>query len=158
MPYLVKSERQNISIETTTLDQMDLRKIIDHQYHLVMDHHSIMAQVNEINLHEGTVRLKINEKDYFYKIENELIQVINQLGFTSKNTDIQKNIKAPMPGIVIRVDINIGDTISKGQNLMTIEAMKMENIIKSPLDGVIKEINISSGDKVEKNQILFSFE
>jgi biotin carboxyl carrier protein len=66
-------------------------------------------------------------------------------------------IKAPMPGLVLKVLVNKGDSIKKGCNLFVLEAMKMENIIKSPADVVIDKILIKPGDKVEKGQILMLF-
>jgi biotin carboxyl carrier protein len=69
-----------------------------------------------------------------------------------------KELKAPMPGLVLDVLVKSGDTVTIGQDLLVLEAMKMENSIKSPQEGVIDEISIQKQDKVEKNQILLSFE
>ena len=66
-------------------------------------------------------------------------------------------IKAPMPGMVLKVLVEEGAEIKKGDNLFVLEAMKMENIIKSPADVVVKTIKIKPGDKVEKGQILIQF-
>ena len=62
-----------------------------------------------------------------------------------------------MPGLVIDVCISEGDKIKKGDKIIVLEAMKMENIIKSPTDGIIKKINVNKGMAVEKNQILINF-
>ena len=69
-----------------------------------------------------------------------------------------KELKAPMPGLVLDVKVTSGDEVIEGQELLVLEAMKMENAIKSPQDGIIKSISIEKNDKVEKNQILVSFE
>jgi biotin carboxyl carrier protein len=66
-------------------------------------------------------------------------------------------IKAPMPGLVLRIPINEGDSVSKGEGLLVLEAMKMENIIKSPGDVVVSKILVKPGQAVEKNQLLVSF-
>ena len=62
-----------------------------------------------------------------------------------------------MPGMVLNILVNEGDTIKKGDPLIVLEAMKMENILKSPTDGVIKKIPINKGVAVEKNQLLIQF-
>jgi biotin carboxyl carrier protein len=62
-----------------------------------------------------------------------------------------------MPGLVLKVFVNKGDSIKKGDNLFVLEAMKMENIIKSPADVTVEKILIKPGDKVEKGQILMLF-
>lgn len=63
-------------------------------------------------------------------------------------------IVAPMPGTVIRVAVNIGDKVTKGQTLLVLEAMKMENEIMAPADGVVQELNITQGISVNAGDIL----
>ncbi|MDX5320798.1 MAG: acetyl-CoA carboxylase biotin carboxyl carrier protein subunit, partial [Bacteroidota bacterium] len=60
--------------------------------------------------------------------------------------------------LVLKTVANPGDTVKKGDSLLVLEAMKMENIIKSPGDGVVKAIKVNPGDKVEKNAVLIEFE
>jgi biotin carboxyl carrier protein len=67
-------------------------------------------------------------------------------------------LKAPMPGLVLNIVVKEGDSISKGDALLVLEAMKMENNIKSPTDGIIKKIHAVKGNAVEKNQLLISFQ
>ena len=62
-----------------------------------------------------------------------------------------------MPGLVLNIFVEEGMEVSKGENILVLEAMKMENIIKSPAEGRVKTIFIKNGDKVEKNQILLEF-
>ena len=57
-------------------------------------------------------------------------------------------VHAPLPGIILNIDCKIGDTIKKGQQLMVLEAMKMENAINADRNGVIKEIKVNCGDSV----------
>ena len=59
-----------------------------------------------------------------------------------------------MPGLVLKVLVNEGQEFKKGDNLLVLEAMKMENILKAPVDGTVKGIKIKAGDKVEKNEVL----
>jgi len=61
------------------------------------------------------------------------------------------NITSPMPGKVIKVNVNEGDVVSKGDLLLVVEAMKMENNILSPADAVVDRINVSPGDMVDSN-------
>ena len=68
------------------------------------------------------------------------------------------DLKAPMPGLVLEVSVEGGQQVSKGDGLLILEAMKMENVIKSPTDGVIKSISVNKGETVEKNQLILNFE
>ncbi len=63
-------------------------------------------------------------------------------------------IKSPMPGLIAKIKVNPGDVVKKGDGLLTIEAMKMENEIKSPINGIVEAVKVSQGSVVEKNVVL----
>jgi oxaloacetate decarboxylase alpha subunit/pyruvate carboxylase subunit B len=63
-------------------------------------------------------------------------------------------LKAPMPGMIIRYLKEVGDTVNKGETVVILEAMKMENALQAPADGSVKAINFSSGDSVAKDDVL----
>ncbi|MBF0241421.1 MAG: pyruvate carboxylase subunit B [Desulfamplus sp.] len=63
-------------------------------------------------------------------------------------------LKSPMPGMIIRYEKSVGQSVKKGEIVVVLEAMKMENGLPSPIDGVLKAINFSSGDSVPKGAIL----
>ena len=76
-----------------------------------------------------------------------------------KNVASKKlNIKAPMPGLLLKLKKNIGDYVKVGEPLLILEAMKMENEIRSPANGIVKEILFKEGQSVEKNSIILTFE
>lgn len=70
----------------------------------------------------------------------------------------QERIEAPLPGKILDVKVNIGDKVAEGDELCSIEAMKMENPILSPVSGTVKEASISKGQSVKANDILFVIE
>ena len=82
------------------------------------------------------------------------IKKIKSLGIDAGAEKKINDIKAPMPGLVLKVLVKDGDVIKKGDNLLVLEAMKMENSIKAPADATIKAVKITAGDKVEKNQVM----
>lgn len=67
-------------------------------------------------------------------------------------------ITAPLPGVILDVKVNVGDTVTAGQHLLTLEAMKMENNIDSPKDGVVKSIAKHKGDSVMEGDALIVVE
>jgi biotin carboxyl carrier protein len=71
---------------------------------------------------------------------------------------VEKTVKAPMPGLVLDVKVSVGDKVARGQSLLIVEAMKMENIIRAASDGVIKSVSVSNGTSVEKDDTLIEFE
>ena len=69
-----------------------------------------------------------------------------------------KALRSPLPGTIIDVMCNVGDAVKKGQKLMILEAMKMENSINSERDGIVKEIKVSQGDSVLEGDDLIVIE
>ena len=67
------------------------------------------------------------------------------------------SVKSPLPGVILDIDCNVGDAVKKGQKLLILEAMKMENTISSDRDGVIAEIKVSKGDSVLEGTELVTF-
>ena len=63
-------------------------------------------------------------------------------------------IRSPMPGIVIAVSVSEGQPVSKGDKVVILESMKMENELRSPRDGVVSQVKVEAGANVEKDQIL----
>ena len=73
---------------------------------------------------------------------------------TQDTGDTDGTVTAPMPGTVISIAVTDGDTVSKGQTLLILEAMKMENEIMAPCDGTVQEVKISAGTSVNAGDIL----
>ena len=66
-------------------------------------------------------------------------------------------LNAPLPGVIVAIDVQPGDSVKSGQQVCTLEAMKMKNTIRSDRDGVIAQVNVNAGDLVKHNQPLFTF-
>jgi biotin carboxyl carrier protein len=64
------------------------------------------------------------------------------------------DLKAPMPGLVVDIPVKEGDVVKKGDTLVILEAMKMENALKAVGDAVVKKINVKKGQAVDKNTLL----
>jgi biotin carboxyl carrier protein len=73
-------------------------------------------------------------------------------------TEAERAVRAPMPGLVLRVEVEVGQAVKKGQGLVVVEAMKMENELKAPADGVVGGIEVSAGQTVEKGTVLLLLE
>ena len=67
-----------------------------------------------------------------------------------------EQVKSPMPGNILSVNVNVGDTVAEGQVLMILEAMKMENEISAPQDGTIASIDVRKGDTVNSGDVLYT--
>jgi biotin carboxyl carrier protein len=102
-----------------------------------------LIQINSTNI-DLSIRTTLQEKAY---------QLLSKSNSSLEKLTI---IKSPMPGLVLKILKKAGDNIAKGETVMILEAMKMENEIKSSMDGIISEILVSEGKPVEKYISLFS--
>lgn len=101
---------------------------------------------------------RINGLKYETVLSDEHDLLLEELGMGSMADGKAEDTKAPMPGLVIGVNVSPGDEVKKGDALLVLEAMKMENVIKASADGMVKSIEVAEGAAVEKNQVLVSFE
>jgi biotin carboxyl carrier protein len=79
------------------------------------------------------------------------------MGLSNATEQKINQVKAPMPGLVLRVLVEPGQKVTKGEPLLVLEAMKMENMIKAPGDAIVSSVKAQLGQAVEKNQILIDF-
>lgn len=102
-------------------------------------------------------RIVVCGEEFRVEVEDEKIK---KLAGTRKPFEdkLDMSIQAPMPGIVVSIDVSRGDEVKKGDCLLVLEAMKMRNEIKSSRDGVIKDILVQTGHTVAKGSALLTFE
>jgi biotin carboxyl carrier protein len=132
-------------------------KINDYQYHLIHNNTSFNVDVMKMNHAEKTMVLKINSVKYAIELKDKYDELLHSLGMDNITSAKVNQIKAPMPGMVLNILVHEGNEVKKGDVLLVLEAMKMENMLKSPTDGVIKKIAVQKGNAVEKNQLLIQF-
>ncbi|RBQ05279.1 acetyl-CoA carboxylase biotin carboxyl carrier protein subunit [Pedobacter miscanthi] len=137
--------------------QVDLSKIGNNSTHVLYQNNSFNTELIELNKADKTCKIKVNGNIYQISVEDQFDTLLKQLGLDNLAANKVSEIKAPMPGLVLKVLVEENAEVKKGDNLLILEAMKMENILKSSTDGVIKKILVKQGDKVEKNQILVQF-
>ncbi|WP_317899015.1 acetyl-CoA carboxylase biotin carboxyl carrier protein subunit [Aurantibacillus circumpalustris] len=135
----------------------DILKISPYQYHILYNNKSYTVDVVKINAEEKSLVLKVNSVKYNLQLKDKYDELLHSLGLDNLATKKVNDIKAPMPGMVLKILVNEGDEVKKGDALLVLEAMKMENILKSPTDGTIKKIAAIKGIAVEKNQLLIQF-
>jgi acetyl/propionyl-CoA carboxylase alpha subunit len=163
--YTLKSEHQHYKIEErdgklylndVSLD-LDMSDLGNQHFHVIENHKSFEAELLELNKEENYALIKVNTNVYRFDVSDQYDILLKEMGLDKLNQHIVKELKAPMPGLALQVMVQAGDEIKKGDNLLVLEAMKMENILKAQADATVKSILIKAGDKVEKNQVLIQF-
>lgn len=135
----------------------DIKQLNDLLYHVINENGSYNAEVVSFDREAKTAEIKVNNNIYTIAAKDQFDVLLDKMGLSNLMTAKVSEIKAPMPGLVLKVLVEEGAEVKKGENLFVLEAMKMENIIKAPADVTVKTIKIKPGDKVEKGQILMLF-
>lgn len=107
---------------------------------------------------EGRATFRINGVRKEVRVLDERAQLLEKMGMSARTVVASGDIKAPMPGKVLQVLVNVGDTVEEGEALLVLEAMKMENVIKAIAEGTVLDIPVSPGQAVEKGSLLVAFE
>lgn len=119
---------------------------------------TFLGEILEEKLEDRTIRLKVNHREITIYKERGLDQLIEELGLNKPKVRKLQVLKSPMPGRVVAISVQVGQEIEVGMPLLTLEAMKMENVLKSEGVGKVKSIEITADTVVEKGAILISFE
>ncbi|MBN8821430.1 MULTISPECIES: acetyl-CoA carboxylase biotin carboxyl carrier protein subunit [unclassified Spirosoma] len=135
----------------------DLAKLSDRTFHILHQNRSYNAEILDLNTTDKSVTLKINGHIHQVQLKDRFDLLLEKMGMSSAASTKVNELKAPMPGLIVGINVQPGDAINKGDSLLILEAMKMENVLKSPGAGSIKTIRVAKGDRVEKGQVLVEF-
>ncbi|NIJ53566.1 acetyl-CoA carboxylase biotin carboxyl carrier protein subunit [Dyadobacter arcticus] len=153
----IKQEKNDWFIDDQPFNG-DIARLSDTRFHIIWNNKSYNVEVLEQNIAEKTIHLLINGVHYYTTAKDRLNLLLEGMGLQNNAADKVNNVKAPMPGLIQSVAVAEGDQINKGDKLLVLVAMKMENIIKSSGNGVIKSLKVAPGEIVEKNQVLLEFQ
>tara|TARA_B110000503_G_scaffold136700_1_gene219548 strand:+ start:711 stop:1241 length:531 start_codon:yes stop_codon:yes gene_type:complete len=157
----------SFSIERLTENSADLNgisvnwdqiEVKSGKFHILRNRKSYSVEVVGSDEMKKIFDLKVNNNIYTAKVEDRFDLLLQQLGMDNLTSNVAKELKAPMPGLVLKIEVEVGQSIKEGEALVVLEAMKMENVLKSPADVIVKSIAVTEGNAVEKNQVLIEFE
>lgn len=139
-------------------ENLDIVLEKDSKYHLLHYQKSYHAELIKADFHKKEYDIMVNGNTYQIKITNGLDLLIEKMGFSTGSSKKINFVNAPMPGIIIALQVKKGDKVNEGDTLLILEAMKMENAIICNKNGVVKSVFISNGETVEKGKLLIEFE
>lgn len=117
-----------------------------------------VIEVLSVNFDTKELKIRHNHSTHQLNFKNNLDLVLDQMGIKRTFEAVNTDIKAPMPGKVLSVVVNEGDEVKKGDAILILEAMKMENVLKAEGDCIIKRVLVNTEESVEKNQILIELD
>lgn len=137
---------------------LDIVPMGDGRYHVLKDNVSYHVEILHTDYNTKTFTIKVNGSVYDVDLADQYDQLVKRLGLAVISQHKVREVRAPMPGLVLDISAEVGQQIQKGDPLLVLEAMKMENVLKSPGDGVVKAIRVKKGEAVEKNCLLIEME
>ena len=157
MSYKITIDDQVFDLNREDIQALDLIENGDESLHLLQNNQSYHVKIVATNFDNKTVLLEINGNPYEIKIEDEYDQLVKKMGLSKGGAQKIKDVKAPMPGLVLDILVTPGQIIQKGDPLVILEAMKMENVLKAEGEGVVKSIEVTKGAAVDKAQTILMF-
>lgn len=128
------------------------------RFHVLRNNKSYNVEVIEANYAEKSFELMVNGTPYIYEAKDRFDLLLKELGMENLASAVANDLKAPMPGLVLKVQVKPGQEVQKGDALLVLEAMKMENVLKATGEATVKVVKAEVGKAVEKNQVLIEFE
>jgi acetyl/propionyl-CoA carboxylase alpha subunit len=133
---------------------VDFQSVADQPvYSLIINGKSYEASVFAT---EARVDVLLQGKLYQVTVEEERQKRLRETSSVAVTPEGEYVLKAPMPGLVVSVPVVEGQPVQRGDNLVILESMKMQNELKAPREGTVERIRIRAGDSVDQNQSLLS--
>lgn len=136
----------------------DWVKAGDDKYHVLFNNASYTVELLGRDETGKQLTLMVNGQKQVVQVQDQFDSLLKQLGMDKMVSNKVNEVKAPMPGLVLRILVEEGQAVKKGDALLVLEAMKMENIIKAAGEGVVKKIQVSPKLAVDKNQVMMVME
>jgi len=148
--YVIEINRDGeITIDGET-SSIDLRAIDEVTYSLLIEHRSHEAL---IELAGDTMNVLLNGRLYGAQVQDERARRLTQASSGGTHSG-EVQIKSPMPGLIVATPVSEGQAVKKGQTVIVLESMKMENELKAPRDGTVAAIKVVPRQNVEQHQVL----
>ncbi|NND34542.1 MAG: biotin/lipoyl-binding protein [Saprospiraceae bacterium] len=103
---------------------------------------------------DSVYTVKVDGISFEVEIKRPIHILVDELGFNKPKIRSEQIVLSPMPGHILTINKDVGQKVARGEKILTLEAMKMENTIQSPQDGIVKEIFVKQGETVNKGQKL----
>lgn len=119
---------------------------------------TFFGEILEENTESNLLKLKVNHRVFTISKKGPLDDLITSLGMDAPKVRKLKELQAPMPGRIVAIAVQVGQVVNVGDEILSLEAMKMENVLKAEGTGVVKAIFAQPDQVVDKGQVMIEFE
>ena len=156
--YKVKANGFEFSFTKEQVEAADLVQQSPVDFNLLQDNQSVNVKLIETDRYAKHLTIEVEGESFEVEIKEELDQMLEKMGFGLVADKHIKEIKAPMPGLVLEISVIEGQEVAEGEKILILSAMKMENSILIHTRATIKKIVVSAGQADEKGQVLVELE
>ncbi|MGO4920286.1 acetyl-CoA carboxylase biotin carboxyl carrier protein subunit [Maribacter spongiicola] len=156
--YLITVNEEELHVNSSDVDSLDSIKVDAKNLHILDNNSAFQVEIVHSDFLNKTMSMSINGNMYDIKLQDEYDQQVKKMGLLVVTTQKLNEVKAPMPGLIVDVMVEVGQEIVEGTPLLVLSAMKMENIILAQGEGIIKSIEVKKDDAVEKGQVIIEME
>lgn len=156
--YKVKANEFEFAFSKQEMEAADLVKTSPVEFNLIRENRSVNAKLVEADHTAKKLTIEIEGETFHMEIKDEMDQMLEKMGFGKAANKEIKEIKAPMPGLVLEITVSKGQEVKEGDILLILGAMKMEMSIIIHTHATIKHIKVSPGQAVDKGQVLVELE
>jgi biotin carboxyl carrier protein len=146
------SKKEGFVIINNDEKKVDVIQVAPNTYHLLVDSQSVTIEVADAD--SANPEFVVNGKPYKPTVKTETDLLLERLGLNIKAKKVLKELRAPMPGLVLEFRVSPGDVVNEGDALVVLEAMKMENQILAPRDGIIESVSVEVGTTVAAGTVV----
>ena len=154
----IVNKKHEFELNSSEISAFDSIEVSKDKFHILQHQKSFTAEIIASDFLKKTYKVKVNNNLYDISLSNELDILIKDMGFELGASKQVSELHAPMPGLVLEINVDKGQEVKENESLLILEAMKMENVLSSPRDGIIKSIAVKKGQAVDKNALLLEFE
>ncbi|MBL7731922.1 MAG: biotin/lipoyl-binding protein [Chitinophagaceae bacterium] len=158
MTYEVKTGEFVFTFTEEQVRNANVLTVSPGHYHILQNNQSARVHITGETPTGKTMLATADGETFHITIKDELDRQLDKMGYGKSTGKHVKEIKAPMPGLVLEVAVTEGQEVAEGEKLLILEAMKMENSIMIPASARIKRVAVKAGQAVEKGQLLVELE
>jgi biotin carboxyl carrier protein len=147
--FEVEIQRDGSVIVNGKRHEVDWLELPESLYSMIKDNKSMEVAIDDS---QGTTNVLLEGRLYETQVlDQRAMMMLNRRGGMKLDSG---EVHAPMPGLIVDVLVNVGDTVTEGQTVVILESMKMQNELKAPRSGVVQTVERAKGSTVDKNALL----
>jgi biotin carboxyl carrier protein len=155
---LSADDRHHFDFQPEEAKSLDVIRDGKGEFHILYKNRSYHAELLEVDYAARHYVFRINGSKHTVKIADHYERLAQQLGLNVGGGHKMNAVRAPMPGLVLDVIVRAGQSVQKGDPLLILEAMKMENVIKAGGEGRVRAVKVDKGAAVDKGHLLLEME